>query len=220
MPLPAPVKGGSEVKFPTVKDKDLKSAVEELQNQLDNAHETFEQFNDHHAPSVGFDAAQAHLRAVQYLLQTAPKNPHESGMQALRAPWKPSMAEMRKWNNFRNILSHPEEVLQHGLKVPMHPDFRHALETVYPETVDAYRQKLIESTFEKFERQGKSLNSWQRRVVESFLGAKTVINGAELQIIQQASVPAKKESSKGLDGRQKVSQTENMQTQAQRLEGR
>lgn len=213
-------KTGSNTVFGPVSPGKLEDELKTMQQTLQNAENIFQEFYDPHAPSVGNEAAATKLRAMQFLLEKAPKNPVEGQNTIFRKKWNPAVSEVRDWNQLRAVVSNPEAVLANGLRNPMQMEHLQAIESVYPKMLENYRLRVTQALLEDEEKQ-RSMSSKQRQALEVLMGSGNVYAPQEIASIQQATTSSSEKKQGGkVDGRQSVSQNKNMQTQAQRLEGR
>lgn len=97
------------------------------------------------APATTAAAMTTATRAVAYLQQNAPKAPAEAfDVPALRRQWKPSDAEMARWERMVAAVDNPGGVLEDMAAGRVTKEAVEALRAVYPKLYDATRNKLLE----------------------------------------------------------------------------
>lgn len=191
--------------------KDPESAMMSLHPELQGA-----------APVTSAMLVAAAVNAARFLDSKLPKNPQAGLPPAVAVPWQPSAADIDKFNRYKEAVDSPAKALKNIAAGYVAPEQVEALKVVYPSIYAELQQKIGE----KLATWKKPLSYTQKAGLTALLGPNaTSMNPAQYQVLQQAmagSQGAGPEQAGGAkpDGRQKVSQEDNLTTQAQRLEGR
>ena len=171
------------------------------------------------APELVPLLAAKRYQAMQYLNAMMPKPP-EAPFRALARKWEPSRADLVRWGNTLEGVQDPHTALARiaaGTATKAHID---ALQTVYPKLYIDFMQRTIIGLAGKTD----AASYAQRRALAKLTGGPMGGAGDQmtLQLIQAAHAKGHQPAggSTKQDGRQVVDSAKNMQTQAQRIEGR
>lgn len=218
-------KGGTISSTLSVKDfTAMKAQFERLQANPEAAFEGVPANVRGAAPMTSMQTAAKAAQAMQYLASKAPKNPYEGMPVSIAPEWKPSAAELDKFNRYREAVVTPAQVLKNMSKGYISPEQVEALQAVYPSIYADLQQKLGE----KVMMLQKPLTHAQKLALAPILGPN-VLNTSpqQRQVLQQTQTLASGQNSGqgkpgggGSDGRQKVDQEKSLETQSQRLEAR
>lgn len=173
------------------------------------------------APDLTPYIAGVASRAAKYLQSTMPKPPElGSGLKALDRAWEPSPLQLSRWARCVEAVQNPNSVIEGIQDGSVTKEGVEALKVVYPELYADTQRALME----RLATHKKLLSQAQRSAIAGFIRAP--IGGAgerdKLLLMQNLynTQRMQKPPVNGADGRQTVSQEENTQTQAQRIEGR
>jgi hypothetical protein len=174
------------------------------------------------APETSTWAAAKVLQAAQFLSSKMPKSPF-SGPPALQPPWKPSQADIDRFDRYREAVVDPGQVLKNMANGFVAPEQVEALQVVYP----VMYQNLKEAITMRLMQQKKPLPYQQQLAVAAILGPQALgMSPQQAQILQQSHAiasgppPGTGGTSEGSpDGRQDVNEDQ-IQTEAQKLEAR
>lgn len=182
-------------------------------------------FNNPHlvsvAPNLAIMSKQVQDAAADFLLKKAPKNPYEHLPEAFKQPWEPAESELEKWYRFVETVNNPHSVLDSLKSGQVSGEQVEALREVYPKVLEEIQAKMME----KLAMHKGELDYQQKGALKALFGNAFTPGEADnyklIQGIHKASIGGSKPGpSPTGDGRQKVNQEANLQTQAQRLEGR
>ncbi len=201
--------------------KDFEERVEGLRTVLKRPETYFESMPPEmmsDAPGTTIALASQVSKAAQYLLDKAPKNPWEHLPENLRPKWAPGPGEMADFEAAAFGIEQPLAALERAAQGRVRPQTLEAIAAVYPKLYDEARQRLFEKVAT-----AKNLSYERRLALQPFLGpmatGSTVEQGVVLmQMYDKQRQPAAPRG--GPDGRQVVSTTQNLQTQATRMEAR
>lgn len=175
------------------------------------------------APALSGQIANNHLIAAQFLASKMPKNPHEGIPAALAPKWEPSPADLTRFNRALEAVVAPDKALANIAKGYMTQEQVDALRAVYPAIYEDLRAKIVE----RLGTYGKQLQYQQKLGVQMLLGGQGGMSQLQMQILQAAQAvqaptgnPPQGGGMSSPDGRQKVDQNKNAQTQGQRMEAR
>lgn len=175
------------------------------------------------APGTVTQAQARQMQIAQYLHDRAPKSPYEGLPDALKRPWKPSTAEVRTWGQVVEAAENPLAVverLQYGTVTKAQVE---TLQTLYPRIYAELQEKLTEKLYTA----KAPLRPYQKAQVELILGSDRfgLTKQQRLAIQDVHATLGRKEGVQppqgaGPDGRQQVNVEANLETQAQKLQGR
>jgi hypothetical protein len=197
----------------------------QLDALLTNPEKAFEQLPPEVTAAAPMLAAQMSakvLEAARYLDSVSPKDPEYGMSVALKQPWQPSAADLDKFSRTKEALENPARVLKNMSQGYISSDQIDAIRAVYPAMYVDFQQRLSDRLMEW----KKPLTYQQRLAFSPFLGPAVLgVSPQQVQILQelQQKATGNQPESGGMkppDGRQRVDQESNLQTQAQRLEGR
>ncbi len=174
------------------------------------------------APEVSSAASARVIQMAQFLDSKRPKSPF-SGPPALQPPWKPSQADIDRFDRYREAVTNPAQVLKNMSNGFVAPEHVEALQAVYP----VMYQQLRERITERLMQQKKPLPYQQQLAVAAIIGPQALgMSPQQVQILQQAQTiasgppPGTDGTNEGSsDGRQDVDEDQ-IQTEAQKLESR
>jgi hypothetical protein len=155
-------------------------------------------------------------------LKKAPKSPwgDDSTPEALQRPWHPSDSELEKWYKYVRTVDNPHSVLDSLRDGRISSEQVETLKQVYPKVLADIQEKMMA----KLALHNKPLDYQQRAALKALFGNAFDLSASNdyslIQGIHKASIGESKPGPSPGDGRQKVDQEANLQTQAQRLEGR
>lgn len=202
--------------------KDFKKTMESIEAMLRSPEKAFEQVPGNlraGAPGMSSEAAAKLLFVAQFLDSKAPKAPDAGMPVALASPWQPSAADLDRFNRYKEAVESPAKVLKNMANGYIAREQVEAIQAVYP----AIYQDLKEKISERMMTYKKPLTFQQKQAFSAILGVPLGMSQTQMQILQglqqQVTQPPQGGSVKQ-DGRQKVDQEKNMETQAQRLERR
>ncbi len=167
------------------------------------------------APTTAALAQMGTVSAAQYLLDTAPKNPTEGLPPALQRPWNPAQATLRDWFRRVETVEDPRSVLDSIRRGDARKEQIETLEQVYPRMYRDFQEKMQE----RLSTWTEPLDRKRRGQISKLIGD---LNDPRVtQLIQAAHLRANPPPTGAKpDGREKIDVDKNMQTQAQRLEGK
>ena len=176
-----------------------------------------EMMND--APGVTIAMAQQAVKAAQYLLNAAPKNPWEHLPENMRPKWTPNPADVAAYEAAAMGVEDPLGALERMVDGRTKPQTLEAIAQVYPRLYEEAREKLFERVST-----AKNLTYRQRLALQPILGPVATGSTFEQQnyMMQMYAKQRQPQAAPrgGPDGRQVVSTTQNLQTQATRMEAR
>ncbi len=171
-------------------------------------------------PDLAPQISAVGARAANYLYANMPQPPGLEPLKALDRGWVPSDLQLNRWARCIKAVQDPNSVIAGLADGSATKEGIHALKTVYPELFVDSQQAIMErlATHEEL------LNQQQRAMLAQFLERPTGGQGDPSMLILSQNLynNQKMKQPKGMksDGRQNVSQEDNAQTQAQRIEGR
>ena len=172
------------------------------------------------APVTLGTATSTLLFAAQYMRDHTPKNPYEGLPSSVAQRWEPSASDLDRWSRIKEAVEAPAKVLQNLARGIISPDQVEAMKAVYPAMYEDLRLKISERLIQA----SKPLTYQQRLGVMAIVGPQALgMSAQQAQILQQSFAPSQPQQQggmKGPDGRQKVDQERNLETQSQRLERR
>lgn len=183
--------------------KELSSSSESVQKRIAEI-----------APLTAGHTAMGIVRAAQFLLERAPKDPNEGLPPALQTPWAPSRQDLLTWNRYVRAVANPASVfsdIDHGIVTP---EGAEALRQVYPRLYKEFRDR----TMARLSELQAPLDRKKKAQVAILLGdLDDPQQVALIQAIHRRNTPAQPQKP---DGREKVDVQRNLLTQAQRLENK
>lgn len=218
----APGRRGSLAAVPTLKDFKLTSdSIQQIVADPVKAFEAIPPEIQAGAPSVSAEAAAKLVRMAQFLDSKMPKDPNAGMPPSVAPPWEPSKYDLDKFNRYKEAVESPARVLKNMAAGYISPEQVEALQAVYPALYADLQQKIGE----RLMMHKKPLSYQQRLAMSAIIGPGALsMTPQQVQILQQtqaeASQPPQPAGGSGPDGRQDVNQENNLDTQAQKLEGR
>lgn len=195
--------------------EDLKAQIERLRQIVTNGAEMSKKLSEI-APDTSALASLTAARGAEFLLSKAPKDPTEGLPPALKEPWQPTAAELQLFATYVRAVAHPEEALHDLVRNDLQPETLEAISNVYPRMYQEFRDKMRE----RLESATNPLSYKQRQSLAVFMPELfSSPSDSLIQELHRRSMGGDNKS-KPVDGRQKVSQENNIETQAQRLENR
>lgn len=171
------------------------------------------------APATTMALASMTTKAAEYLLAKAPKNPYVHLPENLRPKWLPSPGELATFEAAASGIEDPLAALERMQRGYTNPETLKAIADVYPRLWEDARARLFDRVAT-----AKSLSYEQRLRLEPILGpiatGSTREQAAYLQQMHDKQRMPPDVEGASPDGRQVVSTTKNLDTQAQRLEAR
>lgn len=172
------------------------------------------------APTSATSATMALQRAAQFLHAKAPKSPHGETVPALRRPWRPSEAELGRWERYAEAIDDPKKVLGRLRQGNITREAVEALEAVYPKLLEDVRGRVQE----QLALAPRRLTQQQRYSLSVLLGAPVggVGDPKRLASFQQMHrTQAAAEAQRQAQAQQsQMKGTTSLATAAQRIEGR
>lgn len=177
----------------------------------------FEQVVSPSMPNISSMQAATLAKTSMFLQGQIPKDPNELAPPALKRPWKPSAADIAKFNRFLDAIEMPNQIMKSGNILPEHVQ---AWQAVYPRWFADTQTKMLQA-LAMWEKKGPVPYS-KRNALAIFLGPQAHgMSPQQIMTVQavhkDVAPPA---NPKGPDGRQEVDQEDNMETQGQRMEAR
>lgn len=174
------------------------------------------------APATAALYQQQLVKAAQFLLDKAPKDPNAGLLPAFQKPWKPSPSDLATWTKYAEGVTQPLKVVtavSNG-KLPA-PEAVEALKTVYPKTFEDLRNRMMERVASLKD----PMSYGKKQALAALLGREVLGEDPRVATFIQTTHAAARGPGGGgnmpkTDGRQRVSQAENMATQAQRIQTR
>ena len=175
------------------------------------------------APTTAALYQQQLVKAAQFLLDKAPKDPNAGLLPAFQKPWKPSPSDLATWTKYAEGVTQPLKVVtavSNG-KLPA-PEAVEALKTVYPKTFEDLRNRMMERVASLKD----PMSYGKKQALAALLGREVLGEDPRVATFIQTTHAAARGPGGGggnmpkTDGRQRVSQAENMATQAQRIQTR
>jgi predicted RNase H-like HicB family nuclease len=171
------------------------------------------------APATTMALASMTTKAAEYLLAKAPKNPYVHLPENLRPKWLPSPGELSTFEAAASGIEDPLAALERMQRGYTNPETLRAIADVYPRLWEDARARLFDRVATS-----KNLSYEQRLRLEPILGpiatGSTREQAAYLQQMHDKQRMPPQAGGASPDGRQVVSTTKNLDTQAQRLEAR
>ncbi len=167
------------------------------------------------APTTAGLAQMGVVQGAQYLLDQAPKDPNEGLPTALQRPWSPAKGDLRTWFRRVNAASDPRSVLDSMRQGAVSSEEVETLKTLWPTLYKDFQDRMQARLSEWKE----PLDRRRRAQIAQLIG--DLENPAVTQMIQAAHLRSNPQpTGKAPDGREKLDVDKNLQTQAQRLEGK
>ncbi len=198
--------------------KDVLERVEQLRKFMSNPEGVAlppEMFAD--APVTSVTMLGQATKAAQFLLSKAPQNPYEHLPENLRPRWVPSPEQVASFNAAAMGVEDPLGALERAQHGFVRPETLQAIAATYPRLWEEARQKLFERAAQK------PLSTQRRLALQPILGDVLGNDPAQAVVLMQMHMKSKQSAQPpgaGPDGRQVVSTTQNIQTQATRMEAR
>lgn len=171
------------------------------------------------APATTLTLATMATNAAQYLLSKAPKDPYTHLPENLRPRWVPDPGQLATFEAAYNGVEDPVGALERMRAGYVNPATIEAIAKVYPRLWEEARQKLFDRVAT-----AKKLSYEQRLRLEPILGpiatGSTPQQAAYIQTMHDKQRAPKQAGGPSPDGRQVVSTTQNLETQATRIEAR
>ena len=171
------------------------------------------------APASTMALASMTTKAAQYLLSKAPLNPYAHLPENLQPKWQPSPGALAKFESAAAGVKDPIAALERMQKGYVNPDTLKTIADVYPRLWEDARARLFDRVATS-----KKLTYEQRLRLEPILGpmatGSTREQAAYLQQMHDKQRMPPQPGGSSPDGRQVVSTTKNLETQATRLEAR
>lgn len=175
------------------------------------------------APMAMGQAAATIVNAARFLDSKAPKNPYYGMPESVAPKWEPDAVSLDRYARYKEAVEQPAKVLKNMANGYIAPEQVEAIKAVYPALYSELQQRIGE----RLAMTKKPLTYQQRLAVSTVVGPSALgMSPQQVQVLQQtqfASSAGNDAQQSGMskpDGRQKVDQEKNLQTQAQRLEGR
>lgn len=169
-------------------------------------------------PGASAEALGMAVNAARYLEGRLPKDPYQ-GPDSLRRPFEPSPADRQKWLRYAEAVEDPQNVLIRMSNGTLLPEHVEAFQAAYPTLYADLQSKL----YEALHVWDKPVNYRTKLQLGLFFGPKAFGLDQDVMQVLQAAQAIDSEPQNGSmspDGRQKVSVSRNLETQAQRLQGR
>lgn len=198
--------------------KDVLERVEQLRKFMSNPEGVAlppEMFAD--APVTSVTMLGQATKAAQFLLSKAPQNPYEHLPENMRPRWVPSPEQVASFNAAAMGVEDPLGALERAQHGFVRPETLQAIAATYPRLWEEARQKLFERAAQK------PLSTQRRLALQPILGDVLGNDPAQAVVLMQMHMKSKQSAQPpgtGPDGRQVVSTTQNIQTQATRMEAR
>lgn len=171
------------------------------------------------APASTMAFASMTTKAAQYLLERAPKNPYMHLPENLRPKWLPAPGDLANFEAAAAGVEDPLGALERMQRGATNPETLKAIAAVYPRIWEDARARLFDRVAT-----AKNLSYEQRLRLQPILGPMATGSTPEQAIyLQQMHDKQRMPPQNGgssPDGRQVVSTTKNLETQATRLEAR
>lgn len=171
------------------------------------------------APASTMALAAMTTKAAQYLLAKAPTNPYAHLPENLRPKWVPSPGELAKFESAAMGVEDPLAALERMQRGYVSQETLKAIADVYPRIWEDARNRLFDRVAT-----AKNLSYEQRLRLEPILGpmatGSTLEQAVYLQQMHDKQRMPPQAGGSSPDGRQVVSTTKNLETQATRLEAR
>ena len=171
------------------------------------------------APASTMAFAAMTTKAAQYLLERAPKNPYAHLPENLRPKWLPAPGDLANFEAAAAGVEDPLGALERMQRGATSPETLKAIAAVYPRIWEDARARLFDRVAT-----AKNLSYEQRLRLQPILGPMATGSTPEqaiyLQQMHDKQRMPPQAAGASPDGRQVVSTTKNLDTQAQRLEAR
>jgi hypothetical protein len=171
------------------------------------------------APASTMAFASMTTKAAQYLLSQAPVNPYAHLPENLRPKWQPSPGDLAKFESAAIGVEDPIAALERMQRGYTSPETLKAIAAVYPRLWEDARNRLFDRVAT-----AKNLTYEQRLRLQPILGpmatGSTPEQAVYLQQMHDRQRVPPQVGGASPDGRQVVSTTKNLETQATRLEAR
>lgn len=190
-----PIVGASTVAI-TSSTRDYDKRLKDIREIAVNPDEYLRRLDDNTKgldldPSLKASVANVGMRAIQLLDQKAPKNPFENSVIKSPIPWKPSDAEMSKFNRYLKAIDDPSSVLQDLQQGMLTPESIESLKTVYPE----YYNKLKRIAMDEVTKHKGSLPFTKQLQLGMLLG-QPVSTAQDANFVMKLQGTAKAEGAK------------------------
>lgn len=170
-----------------------------------------------YTPTIAADALAKAGQVRNWLLSKAPKDPNEGLPKSVHTPWAPSGSELRAFARYLEAAKDPYKLADEIKAGVVYPETLDTVRNLYPRVYLEIQKRMAERLAEY----KGALSPQRREVLNSTLG---LLSGGfspqQALAIQQVHAKGGSGKGSGPDGRQVVNQQKNMETQAQRLEGR
>lgn len=175
-------------------------------------------------PGVAAAMGQRYQAAVKHLLDTAPRNPDRSPVEALRQPWKPSEADLQRWYRRVEVVENPLQVLDDVRRGHVTPEAVETFKAVYAPLFQDLQERMMSrlATYE-----GKLSYRQRAALGQLFPDIGRGLEPAKAALVQgshqSAMVAPKAPPGGGGDaakGKAAESRFDNLLTESQRLEKR
>lgn len=215
-------KPGKTSGFSAVSAKSFDAKSAQIANILQNPGDIYAHLPDAMRatfPQASMQLASTIVNGAKFLDSKMPKDP-TGGLkpEALAPAWKPSVVEVDKWLRYHEAVMNPTKAMENLSKGMIVPEYVESLKAVYPKAYSDFQQNLAVQLMQHKGTIPYSKQLALRAILGSTVTGMTNPQSAIIQSIHAENMQGA--PSKGPDGRQKVSQEENLQTQAQRIEGR
>lgn len=172
------------------------------------------------APATVQAAVGSALRSAEFLASKLPKSPYEGMPPALAPSWSPSEADKARFMKyFRAASEGPGGLLEDMKRGVLSPEQREVAEQIYPRLFEDMRLRLVQQIGTV-----KDRLPYERRLVLSRLLGPEVLGLSQQQLAMLQAAHAKTGANMAQpsrpDGRQSTDVEKNMETQAQRIQGR
>lgn len=193
--------------------EEYRATVQKLRELAMNSDSIKKQIAEIAPVTAGMSAVNI-VKAAQYLLEKAPKDPNEHLPPALQRPWSPTRQELATWNRCVRAVGNPASVfedIQHGTVTP---EGIEALRTVYPRLYQEFKDRMMSRLGDLAE----PLERKKRAQVQVILG--DLDDPRQVALIQAMHARNKPSQPQKPDGREKIDVQRNLLTQGQRLENK
>jgi hypothetical protein len=169
------------------------------------------------APGVASAVASTASRAIQFLHERAPKNPHAHAMPGMGRKWEPSGAELSKWARYLQAIEDPRSVLDDMRKGSVTREAVEALRAVYPQLATDVQTRLSNAIATN----KKPLSYRQRIAVATMMGNELEPTMAPMAVaaLQQIHNAAQQQQQRPASTGQRI-RVQDSATTSQRLEGK
>jgi hypothetical protein len=160
--------------------------------------------------SVGATVA----RAINFLHGVAPKAPEAGGLPALQRPWRPTDAEVQKFERYVRAVSDPLSVLETVKQGRVTREAVEAMQAVYPQLADQVRTGILERLADK----KHPLPYTQRVALQSLLGNQQ--GPQDVALLQTVHQPSDNGPSQQPPSGARLNTTRGLLTESERLASR